>query len=184
MSSPAAPTAFTRNIFRRFGRNRRGSAAVEFALVAPVFIALLFAIFETAIMFFASQVLETVAQNSARQVLTGQAQGAGYKTWANFRDNVVCPQIPALLTCANVYVDVESTSQFSTATVTNPINSCNFDPSGFGYNPGGPTSTVTVTLYYQWPLFVTGLGYNMSNLCGSSTRVLQATAAFQTEPYQ
>jgi Flp pilus assembly protein TadG len=32
-----------------------GSAAVEFALVAPVFFALLFAIIETAIMFFASQ---------------------------------------------------------------------------------------------------------------------------------
>ena len=44
MSSPAAPTAFTRNIFRRFRRNRRGSAIIEFALVAPVFIALLFAI--------------------------------------------------------------------------------------------------------------------------------------------
>lgn len=183
MSSPAAPTASTRNFFRRFGRNRQGSAAIEFALVAPIFIALLFAILETAIMFFASQVLETVTQNSARQVLTGQAQGANYTSWANFRDNVVCPQIPALLTCANIFVDVESTSQFSSATVTNPVNSCTFNSSGFGYSPGGPASTVTVTLYYQWPLFVTGLGYNMSNLCGSSTRVLQATAAFQTEPY-
>jgi Flp pilus assembly protein TadG len=184
MSSLAAPTAFTRNIFHRFGRNRRGSAAIEFALVAPVFIALLFAILETAIMFFASQVLETVTQNSARQVLTGQAQGAGYQSWSNFRDNVVCPQIPALLTCSNIFVDVESTTQFSTTTVANPINNCNFNSSGFGYNPGGPSSTVTVTLYYQWPLFVTGLGYNMSNLCSSNTRVLQATAAFQTEPYQ
>jgi Flp pilus assembly protein TadG len=41
-----------------FVRNGRGSAAVEFALVAPVFFALLFAIIETAIMFFASQALE------------------------------------------------------------------------------------------------------------------------------
>jgi hypothetical protein len=47
MSSPAAPTVSTRNIFHRFGGNRRGSAIVEFALVAPVFIALLFAILET-----------------------------------------------------------------------------------------------------------------------------------------
>ena len=51
--------------WRRFRRNRRGSAAVEFALVAPVFFALLFAIIETALMFFASQVLETVTQESA-----------------------------------------------------------------------------------------------------------------------
>lgn len=183
MSSPATPTAFARGVLRRFGRNRTASAAVEFALVAPVFIALLFAILETAIMFFASQVLETVTQNSARQVLTGQAQGANYTSWSNFRDNVVCPQIPALLTCANIYVDVESTSQFSSAVITNPINSGTLDTSGFGYNPGGPGSTVTVTLYYQWPLFVTGLGYNIANLNGNM-RLLQATAAFQTEPYQ
>ena len=35
--------------------------------MAPVFIALLFAILETALMFFASQVLETVTQDSARE---------------------------------------------------------------------------------------------------------------------
>jgi Flp pilus assembly protein TadG len=38
---------------------------------------LLFAILETAIMFFASQILETVAQESARQIMTGQAQATG-----------------------------------------------------------------------------------------------------------
>src|SRR4030081_1217221 len=108
MSSPAAPTASVRNALRRFRRNRRGSAAVEFALVAPVFFALLFAIIETAIVFFASQVLETITQNSARMILTGQAQTAAY-TQAQFQ-TYVCSQIPALFTCANVYVDVESYS--------------------------------------------------------------------------
>ncbi|MEO8318201.1 MAG: TadE/TadG family type IV pilus assembly protein, partial [Bradyrhizobium sp.] len=39
MSSPAASA---RNILRRVRRNRRGSAVVEFALVAPMFFALLF----------------------------------------------------------------------------------------------------------------------------------------------
>ena len=58
-------------------RNRRGSAAVEFALVAPVFFALLFAIIETAIVFFAGQVLETITQNRARYIMTGTAQNAG-----------------------------------------------------------------------------------------------------------
>src|SRR3984957_11583012 len=106
MSSPVAPTAFARDVFRRFRRNRRGSAAVEFALIAPVFFALLFAIIETAIMFFASQILETVAQESARQIMTGQAQAAGYSA-NTFLTTVVCPQIPAVLTCAKIGVDVE-----------------------------------------------------------------------------
>ena len=55
-----------KNLLRRFRRHRRGSAAVEFALVAPIFFALLFAIVEVALMFFATQVLETVTQASAR----------------------------------------------------------------------------------------------------------------------
>jgi hypothetical protein len=37
-------------------------------------------------------------------------------------------------------------------------------------------------LFYQWPLFVTGLGYNIANLTGSK-RLLSATAAFRNEPY-
>jgi Flp pilus assembly protein TadG len=180
---PATSTA-TRSVFRRFRRNRRGSAAVEFALVAPLFFALLFAIMETAIMFFASQVLETITQNSARQVMTGQAQGAGYTGWANFRDNVVCAQIPALFTCANISVDVESDPQsFANVTLNNHVDANgNFDPSTLGYNPGGSCSVVVVQLFYQWPLIVTGLGYNISNLSGNK-RNLVATAAFRNEPY-
>ena len=65
-------------LLRRFRRNGDGSAVVEFALVAPMFLALLFAIIETALMFFASQVLETVTQDSARVIMTGQAQNASY----------------------------------------------------------------------------------------------------------
>ena len=57
--------AATRNVLRRFRRNRRAAAAVEFALVAPLFFVLLFAIIEVALVFFASQVLETVTQDFA-----------------------------------------------------------------------------------------------------------------------
>jgi Flp pilus assembly protein TadG len=182
MSSPATPTAFARDVLRRFGSNRKGSAVVEFALIAPVFIALLFAIVETAIMFFASQILETVTQESARQIMTGQAQAANY-TAATFLTKVVCPQIPAVLTCANIGVDVESDpSQFSNVNIANPITSGAFDPTKLNFNMGGSCSVITVTLYYQWQMVVTGLGYNISNMNGNK-RLLSATAAFRNEPY-
>src|SRR5690242_4172888 len=118
MPSPA-PTRFTLlAALRRFRRSRRGSAAVEFALVAPVFFALLFAIIEVAIMFFASQVLETVTQSSARVLLTGQAQSgtvtacavSGVSTpcsQATFK-TYVCSQIPALFDCSKLSIDVVS----------------------------------------------------------------------------
>src|SRR5215813_2502179 len=180
MSSPAAPTASFRSLLRRFGRNGRGSAAVEFALVAPVFFALLFAIIEVALMFFATQVLETVTQASARYVLTGQAQSGGLSQ-AQFK-TYVCSQIPALFTCANVKVSVQSYPAFASIS-----NSTVYDASGNftgaqNYCPGNGGDIVFVSLSYQWPLFVTGLGFNMSNP-GSTKKWLTATAAFQNEPF-
>jgi Flp pilus assembly protein TadG len=174
------PPAASGNILRRFRRNHGGSAAVEFALVAPVFFALLFAIIETAIMFFASQVLETITQESARMILTGQAQTASY-TQAQFK-TYVCNQIPALFNCASVYVDVESYPAFTSVTISNPIDGSNNFISNMQYNPGGPGDIVVVRVFYAWQLFVTGLGYNISNLSGNQ-RLLVATAAFRNEPY-
>jgi Flp pilus assembly protein TadG len=180
MSSPAAARLTAGNLLRRFRRNRRGSAAVEFALVAPVFFALLFAIIETAIIFFASQVLETITQDSARMIMTGQAQSASY-TQAQFK-TYLCGKIPALFNCSDVYVDVQSYSAFSSVTISDPIDSGkNFVPT-MNYSPGAAGDIVVVRVFYQWPLFVTGLGYNISNLTGSK-RLLTATAAFRNEPF-
>ena len=72
----SAVSAPPKRLFRAFRRNNRGSAAVEFSLIAVPFFALFFAIVETGIVFFASQVLETATQDSARMIMTGQAQNA------------------------------------------------------------------------------------------------------------
>jgi Flp pilus assembly protein TadG len=185
MSPPAAPRASVRNLLRRFRRDRRGSLAVEFALVAPVFFALLFAIIETAIVFFAGQVLETVTQTSARLIMTGQAQNAAY-TQAQFKSQVVCPAgslASILFDCVNgIYIDVESFPAFTSVTINSQIDGSKNFINNMQYNPGGPGDIVVVRMFYQWPLFVTGLGYNISNLSGSK-RLLTATAAFKNEPY-
>jgi Flp pilus assembly protein TadG len=177
----AVSTASVRGAWRRLRRNRRGSAAVEFALVAPIFFALLFAIIETGIIFFASQVLETVNQNSARTIMTGQTQNAAL-TQAQFA-TFVCTQVPALFTCGNIYIDVQKFNSFANI----PLNDVPIDGAGnfvnnMQYNTGGPCDIVRVRMFYQWPQVVTGLGYNITNLTGNK-RLLAATAAFRNEPY-
>ena len=196
---PFASIASFSTLLRRFRRNREGSVAVQFMLVAPLFFALLFAIVETALMFFASQILETVAQQSARAIMTGQAQngspsvcGGSPCTPATFK-SYVCSQIPAILTCNNLSVDVQNYQSFANITITNPIDSNgNLNSSNFGYNPGASSactgnvscsnSIVKVTLYYPWQLFVTGLGYNISSMANNQ-RLLTAVAVFRNEPY-
>jgi hypothetical protein len=168
----------------RFRGNKRGSAAVEFALVAPMFFALLFAIIETGLVFFASQSLETALQDSARMIQTGQAQIAKLNK-QSFKQSVVCPNTSALFDCTNgIFVDVTSypsSSGFGSVAISDPISGGAF-VDNTKYNPGGPGDIVVVRLFYQWPLFVTGLGYNIANLSGGK-RLLSATAAFKNEPY-
>src|SRR3954467_9979416 len=84
---------------RRFVRGEQGLAAVEFGIVAAPFLALMFAIMETAIVFFASQTLETAVAGSARLIMTGQAQQGNY-TQAQFK-SAVCAKILGLFDCQN-----------------------------------------------------------------------------------
>jgi Flp pilus assembly protein TadG len=181
MSAPATSSALFMRLLRRFRRNRKAAAAVEFALVAPVFLALLFAILETALMFFASQVLESVTQQSARMILTGQAQNSGW-IQSNFQ-TYVCNQIPALFSCANMSVNVQNYSSFETITFSTPLdNSGNLDTSKMQYSPGGPGCKVVVTVRYPWQLYVTRLGFNLSNY-PNNQRLLAASAVFKNEPF-
>src|SRR5260370_274727 len=107
---------------RRFARQQGGSAAVEFGLIAAPFLALVFAIMETAIVFFAGQALETAAADSARLIMTGQAQTQGYDQ-AKFKQ-AVCAKIYALFDCnGGLYVDVKNYPSFSSVDVAKPIDS-------------------------------------------------------------
>jgi hypothetical protein len=47
--------------------------------------------------------------------------------------------------------------------------------------PINSQNTVVVRAFYQWPLFVTGLGFNLANLTGGK-RLLSGSYAFHVEP--
>ncbi len=168
---------------RRFMRRQDGAVAVEFALILLPFLALMFGIMETALVFFADQTLETAVADSARLIKTGQAQTQNL-TAQTFK-NQVCARIYGLFNCANgVYVDVETYSSFGSITNTPPLdNTGKLVTSNFVYQPGGPGDIVVVRLYYQWPIYVSlmNLG-NLANMSNNS-RLLVATAAFVNEPY-
>jgi len=171
-----------RRAARRFLRAQSGTAAIEFGLVAVPFLALTFAIMETALVFFSGQTLEAAAAASARLIMTGQAQSAGY-TAQQFKQ-AVCNQIFGLFDCANgVTVDVKSYANFASVSTTPPVTNGQLNTQNMSYSPGGPGSIVVVTLYYQWPIYVTLLGDSLNNLTGNN-HLLVATNVFRNEPYQ
>jgi Flp pilus assembly protein TadG len=52
----------------------KGSMALEYAVIAPAFIALLLGVLHVALIYFAQEGLETAVENSARLIMTGEAQ--------------------------------------------------------------------------------------------------------------
>src|SRR5882757_11225563 len=125
MPPPAGSPANTRNLkprklLCRFRRDQRGSAAVEFAMIATPFFALLFAIIETSIVFFAGQVLENGLQDSARLLYTHQAQDSGM-TGQQFKDDL-CARVAVLMSCSIIGIDVKFYAAGTAITITDPID--------------------------------------------------------------
>ena len=167
---------------RRFARGEEGAAAVEFAMVAAPFLALMFAIMETALVFFASQTLETAVSDSARLIMTGQAQNQSFSQ-TDFK-NAVCSKISGLFDCqSGLQIDVKTYSSFGSVDNSAPLDANGNLKTDFGYQPGGPGDIVVVRLMYQWPVYASLLGFNLGDMAGNK-RLIMATAAFRNEPYQ
>jgi Flp pilus assembly protein TadG len=178
---------------QRFARREDGAAAVEFAIVAIPFLGLLFAILETALVFFAGQTLEATTTSSARLILTGQAQTTDFKTGAaamapwtkeEFK-TAVCDRLSTLFDCSKLYVSVDTVANFASADTSVPVKDqkLTIDTNALPYNTGNPGDIVVVSLYYEWPIAVTLLNANITNLSGDK-RLLLATAVFRNEPYK
>lgn len=168
---------------RRFRSARRGATAVEFALIAPAFFALLIAIFETTLFLFAQQNLQNAAVSAGRLIMTGQVQ-SGNVTQSQFAADV-CPMISALFTCANLMINVQSYTNFSSASTGAPTLTYNANGSvsnTWSYNPGAPGQVMVVQLIYQWPIIGGPLGYVLQNLGNGSAEMMGVTA-FRVEPY-
>lgn len=170
---------------RRLARREDGATVVEFAIVIFPFLAILFAIVEVALVFFAGQVLETAVADSARRIMTGEAQKAGL-TQQTFKDDV-CGRLHAMFNCqTGVHIDVRKYASFDAAVLTPPTydeEAEAIDVSDFQFDPGVQNNIVVVRVAYEWPIFVRDFGFNLATL-PNGKRLLMATAAFRNEPYK
>jgi Flp pilus assembly protein TadG len=177
-------------------RSREGSALVEFAVVAPLFLALLIAIFQIAYVYIAQAMLETTAENAARLILTGQAQTysgtSGTTTYTGMTQSdyasAVCTMLKAqspFMSCANLYIDVTTVSDYADATTSLPT--ITYDSSGniansWSYAIGTQGSIVVLRVMYLLPVSTAPLGFSLGNL-STGKRLLLATSVFKVEGY-
>ena len=166
-----------------FRRDHRGAAAVEFALIAVPFFALLFAILETSIVFWTTQVLETAVGDAARTIYTGQFQGAN-KTGdiGNEFKKQFCLRINALFECSESSSTVHVDVRVVTTDIPPVIKDGAINPAAFAYQETKPNDIVLVRVAVEYPVFSTLMNLNQANLANGK-RLLMGSATFRNEPF-
>ena len=156
-----------------FAACNRGAAALEFALAAPLFIALIMAILQLALVYLGQAGLEGAAEASARLIESGVPQQQGWDA-GRFKQ-AACAALPPFLTCDRLSVDVTG--------VTSLADGAGPPPAVDGaFAPGGPDALVVVRLSYLWPVGSSPPWLNLADQPGGN-RMLLATQLFRTEPY-
>lgn len=167
---------------RAFHRDQDGATVVEFALVSVPFFALMFAILETALVFFAAQTLETAVGDSGRLIRTGQAQQQAMDL-PTFRQTI-CDKVLQLFDCeAGLHLDIRTYPTFAAMTFVDPVDEeGNLDTDDFDFDIGEANEIVVVRAFYEWPTYVTGLGSDLRNLANGK-HLISSAAAFRNEPF-
>lgn len=171
-------------VCRRFGRARRGSAAVEFALVAVPFFLLIIGLAEIAMIGFAQTSLNFAVSNVSREIRTGRAQMDNV-SYGDIKQQL-CGDMDVflMLDCdANLFLDVNRFDSFVNANTSGPIQNGEFHSGSFGYVPGAPSDIVVVRAYYRWKIMTPMFEAVFQNIAGGQ-RILAATMMFRNEPYQ
>jgi Flp pilus assembly protein TadG len=177
-----------RNRFGAFIRDSKGATVVEFALIAAPFLAIVVALIQTFLVFFAQSVLENAVRQSSRQILTGQTQtqDASLSQTAAIAafHQTVCNNAAILFTCTGLMVDVQVANNWTSANTGMPTLTYGSNgnvSNSWQFNPGSAGDIVVVRVMYLWPLFFGPIAFNMANQPNGS-REIMASAAFQNEP--
>jgi len=166
-----------------FAADKRGIAAVEFALIAVPFFFLIFGLLEVCVIFIMASVLEHGASEASRAIRTGQFQQGGFGQLA-FK-NAVCAELFDLMSCDDkLSLDVKTFGSFAGTNNPSPIDpdTGDLDDSGFAFSPGAQNEIVVIRVFYEWDLMIPLMSKPLANMSGDR-RLLQATVAFRNEPF-
>ena len=149
-----------RSLFLRYARGSRGSAAIEFSILAPIFFGTILSAFEIGLVFLKISMVEMAADDVAREIYTGQAADE-----AMTREDMIdafCDRISATITCdGNVTLLVEGLNDFSAAS-TEELRCVNTgevpDPDDLpSYQQTGSGQIVYLRFCVTTPLVIPGL---------------------------
>ncbi|MBN9548698.1 MAG: pilus assembly protein [Alphaproteobacteria bacterium] len=172
-----------------FFSDRRGSTAMEFAMLAIPFALLVFAILESCISFAGQEVMANITDDVARQLRTGQLQKSNV-TESSIKQ-LICGRLEIMVAknCPGLLVDLREYPSFADAATASfkivdgdivlmqGTNSMNFTVS-----PGLAESINMLRVFYKWPVMTDFLAKSMANLKDGNTLHF-ASVTWQNEPF-
>ena len=172
-----------------FFSDKRGSTAMEFAMLAIPFALLIFAILESCISFAGQEVMANAADDVARQLRTGQIAPAN--ATATSINQLICNKLQIMVAqnCPGLLVDLRQYATFADAAAAG-FKIVNGDivltqgsgTTTFTVAPGPAESKNMLRVFYKWPVMTDFLAKQMANLSGGNTLHF-ASVTWQNEPF-
>ena len=168
------------NALSRFLRHEGAAAAVEFAFVSPLVIALLVVSVMTGIIYMARSQLDIATQVGARAVMVGSA------TSSSQLNSAICGAIGGFFNCGSLMVNLNAytgngadLSTMSTSTPSLTYNGAGGVSNVWSVNFGAPHNIMVLQVMYQFPMVGTRL-FNFATQA-NGTDLLVSTAVFINE---
>ena len=167
-------------LLRSLSKDREGSAAIEFAILALPFFVVIFAIAEIAIMFFVDSGLDAALHKAVRQVRVGVAKSGNWDV-TKFKQ-VVCGELSFSFDCSSkLKVRATLVTDMSSITKGSPISGGNLNVTE-DFNLGDSGSYVLVQAFLPWnPTFKL---YSISSAqLSDGSYVLGSAELIKNEPF-
>lgn len=194
MSKDATPENSKGNAGRarfacRFLGDRRGSTAIEFAMLALPFALLVFAILESCISFAGQEVMANITDDVARQLRTGQIKKADV-TEVSIKQ-MICGRLEIIVAkdCPGLLVDLREYPTFADAATASfkivngeIVLTQGTNELSFATTPGLAESKNMLRVFYKWPVMTDFMAKSMANLKDGNTLHF-ASVTWQNEPF-
>jgi Flp pilus assembly protein TadG len=131
---------------------RSGTVALEFGLLATVFIGMLIGVFELGYLLFAQVSLDYATTSAARELFTGRVSISSGSSQASFQSADFCSYLNAIITCSGVLIVLQPVTNYQSA-----LSGQTAPTAGTTVNAGGPGSLMMLEAFYTpgiaiWPL--------------------------------
>jgi Flp pilus assembly protein TadG len=171
----------------RFLRDRRGSTAIEFAILAIPFALLVFAILESCIAFAGQEVMANITDDVSRRLRTGQLRAADIA--GDNLKNMICDKLEIIVSqdCPNqLDVDLRQYTTFTDAAAAGfkiqggqVILTNGAATPAFSVTAGAAESKNMLRVFYKWPIMTDLLAQSM----GGNKTLHFASVTWQNEPF-